>query len=76
MSDFEKKAVNLKLSLAIDQDLTWGELFRFVELARTSGVEPTDPVPLEYNERDDSILDGIAVYLAAEDLPSAAQPTV
>ncbi|MCX5070786.1 hypothetical protein OOJ91_33620 [Micromonospora lupini] len=75
MPEFEKKAVNLKLSLALDDGLSWGELFRFVELARTSGVDPGDQVPLEYSERDESILEGMAVYLAPEDLPGAAQPT-
>lgn len=44
MATDEKTKVNLSLSLTIDNELSWQELFSFVEVARRSGVDPESTV--------------------------------
>lgn len=68
MTDTVKNHMNLKLELAINNELSWGELFQFVDLARAAGIDPTELVGVEYDERDESILNGLSVYLTPEDL--------
>lgn len=47
MADFDKTQKNLQLSLDLDEQLTWGELFRFADMARAVGVDPLGPVGSE-----------------------------
>lgn len=64
----EKTLVNLKLSVDLDEHLTWGELFRFVDLAR-SVVDSEGTVAIQYDEQDMKP-EALYVYLPAENLPS------
>ena len=41
---------NLRVTLDLDEDVTWAELFRFVLLARQAGVNPDDRVGLDQEE--------------------------
>ena len=60
---FEKTQQNLRVNVDIDAQLTWGELFQFVDMAHRAGVDPDEPVGLQYNEHDPSILDAMYVYV-------------
>lgn len=68
---FKKTQVNLELKLEINDQLTWGELYRFVDLAKTSGVDEDDPVGLAYDDQHE--ICGLSVSLAPDDLDPAAR---
>ncbi|WP_328651328.1 hypothetical protein OG598_25010 [Micromonospora sp. NBC_00330] len=72
--DFEKTGRNLKVTLDLDDQLTWGELIRFVNLAQSSGnVSPDQPVGIEYASNETlPLIDGLFVYLDAESLPESS----
>jgi hypothetical protein len=65
--DFEKTQVNLEVTLDIDDQLTWGELLKFADLARARHIDPNEPVVIQYSEPGHSI-SGVTLYLLAEDL--------
>lgn len=46
--------MSLKTTLGFDE-LSWTDLYSFVELARRSGVSPDSEVEVEYSENDDVI---------------------
>ncbi|MBV9292811.1 MAG: hypothetical protein JO222_10220 [Frankiales bacterium] len=58
MANNAKTQRNLNVSLDLDEQLTWAELFRFVDLAREAGVQAQDTVgyrlaePDVYDDRD------------------------
>lgn len=68
----EKTMVNLKLSIDVDEHLTWAELFRFVELAR-GNVSPDSRVGIDWD--DDTRGPGaLYVYLDQSDIAAATPP--
>ncbi len=50
VADFEKTQLNMRVSLDINDQLTWAELYRFVELAKREGKDPEQPVPIELDQ--------------------------
>ncbi|MEH1098218.1 hypothetical protein [Micromonospora sp. CPCC 205561] len=68
--DFEKTDRNLKVTLDLDNHLTWGELIRFVNLAQSAGnVSPDQPVGIEYDPNESlPLINGLFVYLDAESM--------
>ncbi|WP_121399456.1 hypothetical protein [Micromonospora sp. M71_S20] len=67
--DFVKTDRNLKVTLDLDNQLTWGELFRFVDLARAGVVSPSDPVALEYDPNESMpVITGLTVYVDPADI--------
>ncbi|MEV7968270.1 hypothetical protein AB0O34_20140 [Sphaerisporangium sp. NPDC088356] len=50
MTDFEKTQLNMRVSLDINDQLTWAELYRFVEIAKREGRDPEQQVPMEHDE--------------------------
>lgn len=69
--EFEKTSNNLRVNLEIDDQLTWGELIRFVELGQQAGISPGQPVGLVYDENGDEMrVTGLFLYLAPDDLPT------
>ncbi|MBM0258960.1 hypothetical protein [Micromonospora sp. 4G55] len=72
--DFEKTDPNLKVTLDLDDQLTWGELIRFVNLAQSAGkVSPDQPVGMEYDPNDTHpVITGLCVYLDAENIPQGS----
>lgn len=67
----DKTRLNLKLTLDLDKDATWSELFKFVELARPC-VDPDDPLLLEWDD-DAQSLSGLSTYVEATDI-AASEP--
>ena len=63
----DKTALNLKISVDLDVHLTWGELLRFVDLARPD-VSPGDPVGIEFDENTMEA-QALYAYLPADRLP-------
>jgi len=74
--EFKKTQANLKVSLDLDDQLTWAELFRFVDLARSGGYIEDQPVAMEYDPAEsDSRVVGMSIYLHPEQVapvPSVA----
>lgn len=70
--NFDKKSPNLELRLEIDDQLTWGELIKFVDLARESNVRPGEPV-LPVYDRDRDQYTHLAIYLRPEDLGASRE---
>jgi hypothetical protein len=66
--EFKKTQPNLKVTLEIDNQLTWGELYRFVDLARKSGYPDDGPVLPEMDLNDPSLARSLVMYLDADDL--------
>ncbi|UFN44508.1 hypothetical protein [Nocardioides okcheonensis] len=44
------KSPNLSITLDVDGELSWGELFWFVDQARKSGVDTGSAVPYKYDQ--------------------------
>lgn len=74
MAEFEKTNLNLKVSLDLDNELTWRELFQFVDLARDSGhVDPDARVGLARDDfQDETTITGLYVYV--DSMPNGAAP--
>ncbi|MEV5765323.1 hypothetical protein AB0L34_12230 [Micromonospora sp. NPDC052213] len=68
--DFVKTDRNIKVTLDLDDQLTWGELIRFVELAKTAGsISPDQPVGIDYDPNESMpVITGLHAYLDAENL--------
>ncbi len=64
---FEKRRLNLNVSIDLDDQLTWKELFWFVDLAKRTGVHPDNAVSLRFNEND-RCYDGLSLYVEPEQL--------
>lgn len=74
MTEFVKNSMNMTASIQIDDQLTWGELFAFTDLARKAGIDPANPVLLDYDDQYGTF-EGMSVFLAPEDLNAKEQST-
>ncbi|MCA1823253.1 MAG: hypothetical protein LC640_03105 [Frankia sp.] len=61
MADYEKSRKNLKLTLDVDDNLTYGELAVFLDYARRAGVSANDSIAHELN--DDDQFSGFYIYV-------------
>lgn len=68
MANFEKNQLNLKLTVDLDEQLTWAELLRFVDLARPL-VDLSSTVGIEYDQ-DSMKPEALYVYLPEDRLPA------
>ncbi|GAA2327442.1 hypothetical protein [Dactylosporangium salmoneum] len=74
MSEFEKTQNNLRVTLEIDNQLTWGELIHFVELGRRAGLRADEPVDFVYDSQlTENPITGLSLHLPSEDLPRGAE---
>lgn len=75
VTDFEKTQPNLKVTLDLDNQLTWGELFRFVDLARSAGYLAQERVGIE-NDPNESlpVVVGLSLYLHPDDVTPTVVP--
>ncbi len=71
MSDVLEPGLNLKVTLDLSDELTWGELFRFVDLARESPlVDANSPVTYIFDDNNtDRVIWGLYAHLG---LPNGA----
>jgi hypothetical protein len=65
-TDQRGKPPNLSITLDVDNELTWGELFWFVDQARKSGVSPHDDIPRMYDAQQE--FTGFQCWVYPEDL--------
>ena len=68
----ETPPVKLSLRLELDDLLTWGELFRFVEIARQYEADPDSTIPCHVG--DDGNVDAYILYLTDERIRAADPP--
>jgi hypothetical protein len=67
----ETPPVNLRLRLDLDDQLTWSELFRFVDIARQYEAGLDNVIPCHVD--DDGKVDAYILYLTDEKI-RAAEP--
>jgi len=53
VTEFEKTSLNLRVTQGLDDQLTGGELIRFVDLAQLAEVDPDAPVGLPLDDEND-----------------------
>src|SRR5262245_21217270 len=68
----ETPPVRLSVRLELDDLLTWGELFRFVEIARQYEAGPDSAIPCHVG--DDGNVDAYILYLTDKKIRSADPP--
>jgi hypothetical protein len=65
-STWEKKSFNVSINLDVDGQLTWAELFWFVDQARKAGVPEDQPVGVKFDDQQD--FDGFYFYVDPDDV--------
>ncbi|WP_062430606.1 hypothetical protein [Herbidospora daliensis] len=69
MADAKKTQLNMRLTLELNEQLTWGELYRFVEMAKREGRGLHEQVGTEPDEKGTGVN---AFFLYLDDEVQAA----